>query len=135
MNEDSPAVVHVGSERLCTLIISQNLSRTCGGHGCNQEGVAHSMLGNLLLQTRPVPSAAGCDAPHIELELSLGRWRACVGLVRSLFLGELHRGLACTKVDGFEDVLVAVVDILQETLDCTSTRDGQPLKKTTVTYS
>mmetsp|Transcript_2607 Transcript_2607/g.5609 ORF Transcript_2607/g.5609 Transcript_2607/m.5609 type:complete len:277 (+) Transcript_2607:658-1488(+) len=105
-------IVHVASKRLGTLIIPQNLGGTRRGHGRQQETVAHAMLGNLLLQSRPIPSVAGRDIPHVELEHPLGGWRSLVCFVGTLFLGEFHGGLAGSKVECFENILVELTSSL-----------------------
>ena len=49
------AEVDVCRVRLETLVVSHNLGRGRGGHGCNQKRVAESVRLDVLLERRPVP--------------------------------------------------------------------------------
>ena len=100
------SVVNVGGEGFGTLVVSKNLGSGGGGHGCDKQRVAQSVLGNLCLEAGPVPSGARGDAPEVELKLALARWRTGVTLVVTFGLGKSATGRAGTKVDGLEDVSV-----------------------------
>mmetsp|Transcript_25625 Transcript_25625/g.48843 ORF Transcript_25625/g.48843 Transcript_25625/m.48843 type:complete len:283 (+) Transcript_25625:345-1193(+) len=109
---EDTTIVHVARERLGTLVIPQNLGSTRCGHRGHQQRVAHTMLSNLLLKPSPIPSVRRLDSPHIKLEHSLGRRRARVCFIVTLLLRKFHGGLAGSKVDGFENILVELARCL-----------------------
>mmetsp|Transcript_10136 Transcript_10136/g.26796 ORF Transcript_10136/g.26796 Transcript_10136/m.26796 type:complete len:333 (+) Transcript_10136:419-1417(+) len=100
-------VLRVGLEGL---VVAQDLRSTRRRHGREHQGVAQTELRDLHLQCGPVPAAAlRSDAPEVELQLSFARRRALEGLVCSIFLGELARGLASREIDGLEDIDVQLL--------------------------
>merc|ERR1712072_997937 len=67
------------------LVVAEDLGRACSGHRGDQQRVTQTMLRNLGLQSRPVPSATlRFPTPEIKLQLSLACRRAGKCLIRSI---------------------------------------------------
>mmetsp|Transcript_85769 Transcript_85769/g.191778 ORF Transcript_85769/g.191778 Transcript_85769/m.191778 type:complete len:753 (-) Transcript_85769:7-2265(-) len=100
-------VLRVGLEGL---VVAQDLGGAGRRHRCHQQRVPQAVLGDALLQARPVPAPAlGCPVPEVELQLSLAGRRPGVALVRPVLLRKLARGLARREVNGLEDILVQLL--------------------------
>lgn len=104
-------VVHVGGEGLSRLVVTKNLGSRGGGHRSHEQGVSHTVLRNLLLDTGPIPTVTGLNTPQIELKLALTRRRSLIRFVRTLLLGKLSTGGNSTEVDGIKDVLVELTSL------------------------
>ena len=102
-------VARVGLERL---VVAEYLSRRGGRHGREQQAVAQTPLGDLGTQRRPVPARRlGLHVPHVELEDALAGWRAGIGLVGAVLLGERAALGESAVVDGLEDVHVELLGL------------------------
>mmetsp|Transcript_1161 Transcript_1161/g.4600 ORF Transcript_1161/g.4600 Transcript_1161/m.4600 type:complete len:635 (-) Transcript_1161:687-2591(-) len=85
------ARVDVGGVRLEALVVAEDLRGGRGGHGRDEQRVAHAVGGNLLAQAGPVVAVAAGhlrDAPHVRLEDALGHGRVGVGFVRAVHGGD-----------------------------------------------
>lgn len=104
-------LVNVGGVRLEALVVTKDLAGRSSGHGGNQKRVANTMLLDVLLQTVPVPAVAGLDVPHVVLKDTLADWRSLIGLIGSLDLCNLARGLQGSEVESLKDVLVQLTSL------------------------
>lgn len=105
------ALVNVGGVGLKALVVAKDLAGRGSGHGGNQKRVADTVLLDALLQTGPVPAVAGLDVPHVVLEDTLADGRSLIGLIGSLDLGNLARGLQGGVVERLKDVLVQLASL------------------------
>ncbi len=61
--------IEIGGESLKALVIAENLAGRSGRHRCQQEGIAHPIVGDFRLQGIPIPApGVFCDPPHVELQ-------------------------------------------------------------------
>ena len=81
--------VNVGRVRLEALVEAEDLRRGRSGHRCQEQRIAETVLGDLLLEAGPVPKVGGSDAPEVVLQLTARSGGALVGLVGTVALGEL----------------------------------------------
>merc|ERR1712224_696804 len=71
------------------------------------------MLRYFIFQSCPLPAATlWHTTPKVELQLTLGCWRALKGLVRTIKCGKFARCLTGSEVNGFEYVFVQPLGIL-----------------------
>lgn len=68
LSREDPPAVNVGGVCLNRLIVSKDLGCRGSGHGCQQEGVAHTILSYLSFQCSPVMKVCWCHVPHVILE-------------------------------------------------------------------
>mmetsp|Transcript_39014 Transcript_39014/g.91260 ORF Transcript_39014/g.91260 Transcript_39014/m.91260 type:complete len:642 (+) Transcript_39014:465-2390(+) len=98
--------VDVRRVRLEALVVAEDLRGRSGGHGREEQRVAHALLGDLRLEGGPIPSVRRRHAPHVVLQHALAYRRALVRLVRAFLLGEVTRAIERRVVDGLEDLFV-----------------------------
>src|SRR5690606_33741188 len=83
------AGVDVGSIRFEALVVAQDLRSGGGGHGGQQQGVAHAVLFDFGFQAGPVPAVGRLHVPHIVLQDAFGNGRSFVGSVFAFGDGEI----------------------------------------------
>mmetsp|Transcript_11719 Transcript_11719/g.21323 ORF Transcript_11719/g.21323 Transcript_11719/m.21323 type:complete len:204 (-) Transcript_11719:1664-2275(-) len=99
-------IVHVGSERFRAFVVTQDLGRRRRGHGSKEKGVPHAVLGNLDLESCPIPHSAWCHSPHVKLQFTLAGRRALVRLVGTFHSSQFHTCGAGTKVNRLKNLNV-----------------------------
>ena len=95
--------VDVGSVWLKSLIIAENLTGTCSWHWSNQETVSHTESEKILFDSFPIVTALmRLVVPEIELQKTLGSWRALERVIGSVPFGDLNGFADSSIINGLK---------------------------------
>ena len=100
------ASVDVRGVGLEAFVVAEDLRGRCSRHGSQQQGVAHAVLFDFVLEHVPFPTVRWGDTPQVELQAAFRCRRTLEGLVSAFFFREVLGRRASCVVNRFENLTV-----------------------------